>query len=102
MFVANLSCLNLSATPASPAAVDRQDDNQPYTDSWSVMIDQQTPWQGLMEFAYVGNRSRDLQNTEGGAGSNLNLVPLGAMFSASNPGSANAGSVSATARVTAI
>jgi carboxypeptidase family protein len=89
LFAANLSCLNVAATPASPSAVDRHDDHQPHTDSWSVMIDQQTPWQGLMELAYVGNRSRELQNTQGGAGSNLNLVPLGAMFSASNPGNAN-------------
>ena len=40
--------------------------------------------------AYVGNRSRDLQNTQGGAGSNINLVPAGAMFSASDPSGANA------------
>ena len=90
LFAANLSCLNLSATPASPAAVDSKDDKQPYTDSWSVNVDRATPWQGLLEVAYVGNRSRDLQNTSGGAGSNINLVPLGAMLSASNPGNANA------------
>ena len=82
LFTAYLSCLNLSATPASPAAVDSKDDNQPYTDSWSVNIDQATPWQGLLEMAYVGNRSRELQNTQGGAGSNINLVPAGSMFSA--------------------
>jgi hypothetical protein len=90
LFSANLSCLNLSATPASPAAVDSKDNNQPYTDSWSVNIDQQTPWQGLLEAAYVGNRSRELQNTTGGAGSNINLVPLGSMLTSSNPGNANA------------
>jgi Carboxypeptidase regulatory-like domain len=90
LFTAYLSCLNLAATPASPAAVDSKDDNQPHTDSWSATIDQQTPWQGLLEMAYVGNRSRDLQNTQGGAGSNLNLVPAGAMLTASNPGTANA------------
>ncbi len=90
MFAANLSCLNLSATPASPAAVDSKDDDQPYTDSWSATIDQATPWQGLLEMAYVGNRSRELQNTEGGQGSNINLVPAGSMFSATNPGNANA------------
>ncbi|HYK37542.1 carboxypeptidase-like regulatory domain-containing protein [Alloacidobacterium sp.] len=89
LFTVYLSCLNLSATPASPAAVDSKDDNQPYTDSWSVTVDQQTPWQGLLEMAYVGNRSRDLQNTQGGAGSNINLIPAGAMFSATNPGNAN-------------
>jgi hypothetical protein len=90
LVAANLSCLNLSATPASPAAVDSKDDNQPYTDSWSVNVDQRTPWQGLLEAAYVGNRSRELQNTSGGAGSNINLVPLGAMLTSSNPGNANA------------
>ena len=72
--------MNLVATPASPAAVDSKDDNQPYTDSWSVTIDQATPWQGLLEMAYVGNRSRELQNTAGGAGSNINLVPSGRCF----------------------
>ena len=34
------------ATPASPAAVDSKDDKQPYTDSWSVTLEQTTPWQG--------------------------------------------------------
>ena len=90
LFAVNLSCLDLAATPASPAAVDGKDDRQPYTDSWSVTLDQATPWQGLFELAYVGNRSRDLQNTAGGAGSNINLVPAGAILSASNPGTANA------------
>jgi hypothetical protein len=90
LFTAYLSCLNLSATPASPAAVDSKDNNQPYTDSWSATIDQATPFQGLLEMAYVGNRSRELQNTSGGAGSNINLVPRGSMLSATNPGTANA------------
>jgi Carboxypeptidase regulatory-like domain len=89
LYTAYLSCLNLAATPASPAAVDSKDDNQPFTDSWSASIDQQTPFQGLMELSYVGNRSRDLQNTQGGAGSNINLVPYGSMLTATNPGSAN-------------
>ena len=42
------------------------------------------------KLSYVGNRSRDQQNTQGGAGSNINLVPAGSMFSASNPATANA------------
>jgi hypothetical protein len=83
--------LNLSATPATPAAVVSNDDKQPYTDGWSVNVDQQTPWQGLLEIGYVGNRSRDQLNNggAGGAGSDINLVPFGAMFTATNPGSAN-------------
>jgi len=89
LFVAYLSCLNVQATPASPAAVDSKDNKQPYTDSWSFSLDQTTPFQGLMELSYVGNRSRDLQNTQGGAGSNINLVPAGSMLNATNPGTAN-------------
>jgi hypothetical protein len=88
----NLSCVNVQASPASPFAVDRKDDKQPYTDSWSFTVAQQTPWQGLLEVAYVGNRSRD-QLSVGGAGSNLNLVPLGAITS--DPTVTNASSADA-------
>jgi hypothetical protein len=84
----NIDSLPPNATPAAPAAVDSKDNRQPYTDSWSFTVAQRTPWQGLLEVAYVGNRSRDLPNS-GGYGSNLNLVPLGAMLSASNPANAN-------------
>jgi hypothetical protein len=90
LFVSYLSCVNLAATPASPSAVNSTDNNQPYTQSWSVNLDQQTPFQGLMEISYVGNRSRDLANGSGGFGSNINLVPAGSMFSATNPATANA------------
>jgi hypothetical protein len=90
-FTAYLSCLNVEATPAAPSAVDSTDNKQPYTDGWSVNVDQQTPWQGLMEVSYVGNRSRDLQNSgAGGAGSNINLVPYGSILSSPNPATANA------------
>jgi hypothetical protein len=76
----NLSCINANASPASPFAVDSKDNKQPYTDSWSFTVSQRTPWQSRLEVAYVGNRSRDQLNI-GGAGSNLNLVPLGAITS---------------------
>jgi hypothetical protein len=89
LFTAYLSCLALNATPASPAAVSSTDNNQPYTDSYSFTIGQQTPWQGYFEAAYVGNHSYDLQNSTGGAGSNINLVPLGSMLGATNPATAN-------------
>jgi len=90
LFAANLSCLNLAATPASPSAVDSTDNDQPYTDSWSFTVGRPTPWQGYFEAAYVGNRSRDLGNTAGGQGSNINLVPYGSMLTAGNPATANA------------
>jgi hypothetical protein len=89
LFTSDLSCLNVAASPASPAAVDSRDDKQPYTDSYSFTITQKAPWQSYLEVAYVGNRSRDIANS-GGAGSNINLVPLGAMLTASNPANANA------------
>ena len=76
LFAAYLSCLNVAATPSAPSAVDSRDNKQPYTDSWSFTVAQRTPWQGLLEVAYVGNRSRDLPSS-GGFGSNLNLVPAG-------------------------
>jgi hypothetical protein len=90
LIVGQLSCLNVAATPSTPAAVDSTDNNQPYSDSWSVNLDQQTPWQGLLEVGYVGNRSRDQLNESGGQGSAFNLVPYGSMLSATNPATANA------------
>jgi Carboxypeptidase regulatory-like domain len=89
LLASNLSSIPFTATPPTPSAVDSKDNNQPYTDSYSFTIDQRLPWSSLMSVAYVGNRSRELQNSAG-AGSNINLVPLGAMFSAANPATANA------------
>src|SRR5262249_49777717 len=40
----NLSCINASASPSAPFAVDRHDDKQPFTDSYSVTIAQRLPW----------------------------------------------------------
>ena len=81
----NISSINVGAQALSPAAVDSTDDKQPYTDSYSVTVSQQTPWSGLLEVAYVGNRSRDLAISSG-AGSNINLVPVGALLSSRNGG----------------
>ncbi len=81
----NLSTINLAAQASSPAAVDSKDDRQPYTDSYSFTVSQRTPWSGLLEVAYVGNRSRDLANSSG-AGSNINLVPVGALLASKNGG----------------
>jgi Carboxypeptidase regulatory-like domain len=81
----NLSTINVAAQASSPAAVDSTDDKQPYTDSYSFTVSQRTPWSGLLEVAYVGNRSKDLANSTG-AGSNINLVPVGAMLASHNGG----------------
>jgi Carboxypeptidase regulatory-like domain len=85
----NLSSIPFSAAPPTPSATDGTDDKQPYTDSYSVTISQRLPWASLLEVAYVGNRSRDLLDS-GGAGSNINLVPSGALLGQSNPSTANA------------
>ena len=89
LFASYISCLNVAATPASPAASDAKDNLQPYTDSWSFTVSQRTPWDSRLEVAYVGNRSGNLANS-GGYGSNINLVPLGAMTTASTPNPATA------------
>jgi len=89
LFASYLSCLNVSAVPASPSAVDSKDDKQPYTDSYSFTIAQRVPWQSLVEVSYVGNQSKDLANSSG-FGSNINLVPVGAMLTNADPYHANA------------
>jgi hypothetical protein len=75
----NLDTLNFASQALSPAAVDSKDDRQPYTDSYSFTIAQRMPWSSLLEIAYVGNQSKDLPNSKG-AGSDINLVPAGAML----------------------
>jgi len=75
----NLDTLNVADQASGPSAVDSKDDRQPYTDSYSFTISQRLPWSSLMEVAYVGNQSSDL-GLPSGAGSNINLVPVGAML----------------------
>jgi hypothetical protein len=75
----NLDTLNVADQASSPSAVDSKDDRQPYTDSYSFTVSQRLPWSSLLEVAYVGNQSKDLGMTAG-AGSNINLVPVGAML----------------------
>ena len=75
----NLDTIDVADQAASPSAVDSKDDRQPYTDSYSFTISQRLPWSSLMEVSYVGNQSNDLLIT-GGAGANINLVPVGSML----------------------
>jgi hypothetical protein len=75
----NLDTLNVADQASSPSAVDSKDDRQPYTDSYSFTVSQRLPFSSLLEVAYVGNQSKDLLITAG-AGSNINLVPIGAML----------------------
>jgi hypothetical protein len=85
LFAKELDTLSFASAALSPGAVSSTDNKQPYTDSYNFTVSQRTPWSSLLEVAYVGNRSRDLANSSG-AGSDINLVPVGAMLSTKNGG----------------
>jgi hypothetical protein len=85
LLASQLDTLNFSSQALSPAAVDSKDDRQPFTDSYSFTVAQRLPWSSLLEVAYVGNQSKELSYNNG-AGSNINLVPVGAMLSSNNGG----------------
>jgi hypothetical protein len=85
LYASSLDTLNFANQALSPGAVDSTDNKQPYTDTWNVTLSQRTPWSGLLEVAYVGNRSRDLANAAG-FGSDINMVPVGAMLASNNGG----------------
>ncbi|HEY7210093.1 MAG TPA: carboxypeptidase-like regulatory domain-containing protein [Bryobacteraceae bacterium] len=89
LLASQLNTIPFTAVPPTPSAVDSRSDKQPYTDSYSFTISQKMPWTSLLELSYVGNRSRDLQSSSG-FGSNINLVPIGAMFNVVNPNTASA------------
>jgi hypothetical protein len=90
-YAALLDVLDVTAVPSAPSAVDDKDDLQAHTDFYNFTISQQTPWSGLLELSYVGNRTRDIPS-QGNGGSegfntlNINKVPIGAMLSSNNGG----------------
>jgi len=91
LMASQLDTGNYALSALSPAAVDATNDRQPYTDSYSATISQRTPWAGLMEISYVGNRTRDVPNAGNGGSigansNNINMVPIGAMLAANNGG----------------
>ena len=88
LLASQLNAVPFSAVVSSPTPVSSTDDDEPYTEDWNVTLEQRTPWSGLLAIAYIGNVSRDLP-VSGGYGSDINLVPLGAMLTASNPSQAN-------------
>jgi hypothetical protein len=81
-----LDTMNFSSQALTLSAVDRTNDRQPWTDSYSFTISQRVPWSGLVEVAYVGNQTKHVLNTQSGAGSDINLVPVGSMLSSVNGG----------------
>jgi hypothetical protein len=85
LLASELDTLNYATSALSIGGVDRKDDKSPYTDSYSFTVSQRVPGSGLLEVAYVGNSSRNLLN-QTGVGSDINLVPVGAMLSSKNNG----------------
>jgi len=85
LLASQLDSISATTGALSIGAVDSKDDKNPVTDSYSFTISQKVPWSSLVEVAYVGNQSRDLANASG-YGSNINLIPIGAMLSAKNGG----------------
>jgi hypothetical protein len=86
LIASNIDTLPVTAVAASPAAVDSTDNRQPYTDSYSFTVSQRTPWSGLLELSYSGNRTRDIASSAISNSLNINLVPVGAMLSSNNGG----------------
>ncbi|MBV9501485.1 MAG: TonB-dependent receptor [Acidobacteriaceae bacterium] len=86
--LAQITSLNLpSGTPnaacgtgCTVSPLQMNDGKTPYTENYNVSVDESLPGHMLAELSYVGNRSRDLLTASGGAGSNINAVPLGAFF----------------------
>jgi hypothetical protein len=60
------------------------DDRTPYTQNWNFIVSQQMPWKSLLEVQYSGNRTRDALIAGNGTNipflSNLNKIPVGALF----------------------
>ncbi len=86
LLASELDTLPFNTAALSIGAVDSKDSDNPVTDSYSFTVSQRVPWSGLLEVAYVGNQTHHILNTSGGAGSDINAVPVGAMLSANNKG----------------
>ena len=78
-----------STNSGGVSAVDPNDSEIPVTYAYNFTLSQQLPWRSLFEMAYVGNNSEKLL-MGGGSGAalgsgdftNLNKMPLGALFRA--------------------
>jgi hypothetical protein len=86
LIASELGSLGANPGALSIGGVDAKDNRDPSTDSYDFTVSQRVPWSGLLEVSYVGNQSRNLLNTTGGIGSDVNLVRPGAMLSSANGG----------------
>jgi len=91
LFAKDLDTLNFASAALSPSVTDRNDDKQPFTDSYNFTISQHLPWSSMVEVSYVGNQTHDIPSTGNGATlgfntMNINRVPVGAMLASNNGG----------------
>jgi hypothetical protein len=86
LLASEIDTLSYNAAALSTGGVDSKNNKDPFTDSYSFTISRRVPWSGLVEASYVGNQTRNILN-QSGVGSDINLVPVGAMLSSKNNGS---------------
>jgi hypothetical protein len=84
LFAKDIDNLSFPSQALSTGAVDDKNNRDPVTDSYSFAISQRV-WKSLVEVAYVGNQTRNVLN-QSGFGSDINMVPVGAMLSSKNNG----------------
>ncbi len=68
--------------PSGVTALDPNDSQEPRTQSYSVTVAERTPWNSLLEVAYVGSKSDYLSNYNNNF-DQINDIGLGTMFNAS-------------------
>ncbi|HWR54728.1 MAG TPA: carboxypeptidase-like regulatory domain-containing protein [Bryobacteraceae bacterium] len=68
-----------AAAPGGIAVLDKNDDQQPRTMSYSLTVSRRLPWSSLFEVSYVGNKSDYLSNYNNSFGGQ-NYLPWGYLF----------------------
>lgn len=82
--------------PSGVFGIKQGEDKTPYTMNWTAMVDQEIPGRMVFELQYIGNATRNSLITGNGTTenfySNINKIPLGAMWGTYNlPGAPNDG-----------
>jgi hypothetical protein len=68
------------SAPSAITVLDPKDSAQPRTQSYSLTVAQRTPWNSVLEVAYVGSKSDYLSNYNNNF-DQINDLPLGGLFS---------------------
>jgi hypothetical protein len=74
--LASLEGLGGGSLTGGGNAINKDDNKQPKTYTWSLTLNQRLPWSMSVELGYVGNRQVDQNNNDI---ANINAVPLNAM-----------------------